>query len=73
MNPSTDWIDQARRVLDALRSDAGDTGEGHSSDCRWCPICDQMAVRWRRSKAYSRSVRSRRCFGSGGISSSWTR
>jgi hypothetical protein len=45
MNPSTDWIDQARRVLDALRSSAAPTDEaGHTSDCRWCPICQVAAV-----------------------------
>jgi len=45
MNPATDWIDQARRVLDALRSDVGeDPAEGHASDCRWCPICQVAAV-----------------------------
>ena len=48
MNPATDWIDQARRVLDALRSGAaetaGDATEGHSSDCRWCPVCQVAAV-----------------------------
>jgi hypothetical protein len=45
MNPSTDWIDQARRVLDALRSSAAPTDEaGHTSDCRWCPVCQVAAV-----------------------------
>jgi len=45
MNPSTDWIDQARRVLDALRSSAAPTDEApHTSDCRWCPVCQVAAV-----------------------------
>jgi hypothetical protein len=48
MNPATDWIDQARRVLDALAGTAGSTpdaeGTPHGSDCRWCPICQVAAV-----------------------------
>ena len=47
MNPATDWIDQARRVLDALRDTMGETDPSddvHSSDCRWCPICQVAAV-----------------------------
>ena len=51
MNPGTDWIDQARRVLDALRAGNGTAapadGEGsgsHSADCRWCPVCQVAAV-----------------------------
>ena len=56
MNPETDWIDQARRLLDALRAGEtpfGDGPSGHtaeaaaahrSSDCRWCPVCQLAAV-----------------------------
>ena len=47
MNPGTDWIDQARRLLDTLRpSDvpADGTAESHPSDCRWCPVCQVAAV-----------------------------
>ena len=53
MNPGNDWIDQARRVLDALHAgnapaeDAGageTTAESHAADCRWCPICQVAAV-----------------------------
>jgi hypothetical protein len=55
MNPGTEWIDQARRVLDALRGGIADAaadaaaGDGapqdaHSADCRWCPICQVAAV-----------------------------
>jgi hypothetical protein len=51
MNPGTDWIDQARRVLDALREGSGDAAsvdgtppDSHSSDCRWCPVCQVAAV-----------------------------
>ncbi|UOY02982.1 hypothetical protein [Blastococcus sp. PRF04-17] len=43
MNPGTDWIDQARRLLDLLRS--GDATDGtHASDCQWCPVCKAAAV-----------------------------
>jgi len=47
MNPGTDWIEQGRRLLEALRegldAPAGEGGE-HSSDCRWCPVCQVAAV-----------------------------
>ena len=49
MTPGTDWIDQAQRLVEALRSnlpaaDAPSTETGHSSDCRWCPVCQAAAV-----------------------------
>ena len=57
MTPGTDWIDQAQRLVEALRSslptadapatDAPATGApatGHSGDCRWCPVCQAAAV-----------------------------
>jgi hypothetical protein len=47
MNPGTDWMEQARRLLDALRGGtdgAGDSATAHGSDCRWCPICQAAAV-----------------------------
>jgi hypothetical protein len=57
MTSGTEWIDQGRRVLDALRgglTDAaagagaatgdGTSQDGHSADCRWCPICQVAAV-----------------------------
>ena len=50
MNAGTEWIDQARRVLDALRGGIGDavpgdgTQEAHPADCRWCPICQTAAA-----------------------------
>jgi hypothetical protein len=53
MTPGTDWIDQAQRLVEALRGGlagadpgAGDgpTAERHPSDCRWCPICQAAAV-----------------------------
>ncbi len=56
MNPGTDWLDQARRAFDALRSGIGETAptgpaspdaasaDRHSADCRWCPVCQVAAV-----------------------------
>ena len=51
MNPGTDWIDSARRVLDALGAgqqtgapDDGTPSGSHSADCRWCPVCQVAAV-----------------------------
>ena len=49
MNPGTDWIEQGRRLLQALSSGqeaapADADGTEHSSDCRWCPICQAAAV-----------------------------
>jgi len=47
MNPGTDWIDSARRLLETLRPTPGDAapaGEAHSADCRWCPVCQVTAV-----------------------------
>ena len=44
MNPGTDWIDQARRLLDVLRTGDAPADGGHASDCRWCPVCQTAAV-----------------------------
>jgi hypothetical protein len=46
MNPATDWIDQARGLLEMLKSAAATPpeGEAHGSDCRWCPVCQAAAV-----------------------------
>ncbi|WP_324277320.1 hypothetical protein [Blastococcus brunescens] len=54
MTPGTDWIDQAQRLVEALRgglasvTDAAHTDDpaagAHSADCRWCPICQAAAV-----------------------------
>lgn len=51
MTTGADWLDQARRLLDAVRGpepvpgaplDAG--ADGHPADCRWCPVCQTAAV-----------------------------
>ena len=49
MNPATDWIDQARGLLDMLKQsmatpNEGADGAGHGSDCRWCPVCQAASV-----------------------------
>ncbi len=56
MTPGTDWIDQAQRLVEALRdgiASAVPTADdpvtegvspGHSADCRWCPVCQFAAV-----------------------------
>jgi hypothetical protein len=49
MNPGTDWIDQARGLLDLLKQGmatppGGPQDDRHGSDCRWCPLCQAAAV-----------------------------
>ena len=47
MTPGTDWIDQAQRLVETLRSGLtapSDGEEQHASDCRWCPICLAASV-----------------------------
>jgi hypothetical protein len=48
MTSGTDWIDQAQRLVEAVRGGlAGGApagGDRHSADCRWCPICTAAAV-----------------------------
>lgn len=57
MTPGTDWLQQAQRLFDALRttgapapaaaadSSADPAGGGaHASDCSWCPVCQTAAV-----------------------------
>jgi hypothetical protein len=50
MTPGTDWIDQAQRLVEALRSNlptaepTSDESAGHPGDCRWCPVCQVAAV-----------------------------
>src|SRR5215210_2756972 len=46
MNQPTDWIDQARGLLDMLTQGVAAPSDGaeHGSDCRWCPVCQAAAV-----------------------------
>jgi hypothetical protein len=40
----TDWADAARRLLDGLTSAPPDGHAGDDGDCRWCPVCQAVAV-----------------------------
>ncbi len=55
MTAGADWVDSARRLLDALvpqidpaaTGPAGTragSGPAHGADCRWCPVCQAAAV-----------------------------
>ena len=60
MNPASDFVDQARVLLDMVKTGlaasaagatsgttAGKTADGegrHADDCRWCPVCQAKAV-----------------------------
>ena len=51
MTTGADWVDQARRLLDAFVQDqaassaASPASEGaHRADCSWCPLCQAAAV-----------------------------
>jgi hypothetical protein len=47
MTSGTDWLDQARRLLDVVKSNLPEPtpdADGHGSDCRWCPLCQAAAV-----------------------------
>ncbi|MGY1724112.1 hypothetical protein [Blastococcus sp. SYSU DS0533] len=49
MTSGADWAEQARRLFDAVRAQAGQTpatgaAEHGGDDCRWCPVCQAAAV-----------------------------
>jgi hypothetical protein len=53
MTTGADWLDTARRVVDSFLAPPASTpsspaepGEGsaHADTCRWCPVCQAMAV-----------------------------
>jgi hypothetical protein len=49
MTTGADWLDQGRRLLEALvqtaEPSAKDGGDAeHRSECRWCPLCQAAAV-----------------------------
>jgi hypothetical protein len=47
MTTGADWLDQARRLIEAVRGPEpapdADRGE-HAADCSWCPVCQFAAV-----------------------------
>ncbi len=48
MTAASDWLDQARRLLDAFvqgqAAPAADRSASHGADCAWCPLCQAAAV-----------------------------
>ena len=54
MTTGADWVDQARRLLDAFvrnpaagpaaPSPSEGSGAGTHADCSWCPLCQAAAV-----------------------------
>jgi hypothetical protein len=44
MTSGADWADQARRLLEAVKT-AASTDDGHpAAECKWCPHCQLLAV-----------------------------
>jgi hypothetical protein len=44
-----DWGEQARRLIDGVRGALAEPGRisegaGHGAECRWCPLCQAIAV-----------------------------
>ena len=50
MIPGTDWAEQARHMVEALRgvlgapAAHGDRPADPAAECRWCPVCQFIAV-----------------------------
>lgn len=51
MTTGADWLDQARRLLDAFGQGqaapapaASSTEGAHRADCSWCPLCQAAAL-----------------------------
>ena len=48
MTAASDWLDQARRLLDVFvqgqAAPAAEKGAAHGVDCTWCPLCQAAAV-----------------------------
>jgi hypothetical protein len=51
MTSGTNWIDQAQRLVEALRAPSSTvtpadatTEDRHAADCRWCPVCQVASV-----------------------------
>ena len=48
MTAASDWLDQARRLLDAFvqpsAAPAAGRAAAHGADCAWCPLCQTAAV-----------------------------
>jgi hypothetical protein len=44
MTTGPDWADQARRLLEAVKSAAAAEGGQPAGECKWCPHCQLLAV-----------------------------
>ena len=48
MTAASDWLDQARRLLDTFvhgqAAPPAERGAAHGADCAWCPLCQAAAV-----------------------------
>jgi len=54
MTTGADWLDTARRVVDSFLAppapsakaagEATEEGSAHADTCRWCPVCQAVAV-----------------------------
>jgi hypothetical protein len=48
MTAASDWLDQARRLLDTFVQGQAEPAAGgraaHGADCAWCPLCQAAAV-----------------------------
>ena len=50
MTTGAEWLDTARRVLDTFLASPAPVAEGtgeagsHADTCRWCPVCQAVAV-----------------------------
>ena len=44
MTAGADWAEQARRLLDTVKSAAAAEGGQPSGECKWCPHCQLLAV-----------------------------
>ena len=55
MTTGADWLDSARRLIDALRPEPAEDGPAaggpaadgpaaHGADCGWCPVCQVAAI-----------------------------
>jgi hypothetical protein len=44
MTTGADWADQARRLLEAVKTAAAADAEQSTGECKWCPHCQLLAV-----------------------------
>jgi hypothetical protein len=44
MTTGADWADQARRLLEAVKTAASAESGQPAGECKWCPHCQLLAV-----------------------------